>query len=244
MKHTLQTLRPRINRLSYLKTGNRIRTAIINEIGRCGISEAVIQDYIDRKNEVHERDVGEPELLDGVVYSPCDGLDYKGLAKPATWRAMDRKEVAAPKIEGLNYFPEDHTLIEKLKRGTLKPFVEPEPDPEPLILTLTPPKIPSKEIISRVASMFCITPEQLKSATRARSYVAARGVVVRLLREMDSYVYSFTVIAKLIGRTDHSTALHAWQNFDTLVKRDARVFEAYKALGGKMTKQEALNGTS
>ena len=51
MRQTLQGLKPRIDRLSYLKTGNRIRTAIINETGHCDISEDVIQGYMDKKAE-------------------------------------------------------------------------------------------------------------------------------------------------------------------------------------------------
>ena len=260
MRHTLQNLKPQINRLSYLKTGNRIRPAIINEIGHCGISEDVIQDYMDQRaalEQVPGENIGEFSLCDWIDYSPCDGQLDNNRAIPAKWRAMDRKEVTAPKIEGLNYFPEDDALIEKAQRAhqlrleeaaearrierearLSKPVTRPAPKP-----AFAPPA-PAMKVMQDVARHFGVTVEDLQSPSRREVYINARGAAIRLLRERSSVTYSYHRLAQIFGGRDHSTIVHAWRSFDVYAKRDPRVFEVYEKLGGKMTKEEALNASA
>ena len=261
MRHTLQNLKPQIKRLAYLKTGNRIRTAIINEMGHCGISEDVIQDYMDQRaalEQVPGENIGQFSIDDWIDYSPCDGQLDNSCLIPAKWRAMDRKEVTAPKIEGLNYFPEDDALIEKAqmahqlrleeaadaRRMEVEPILPkpepmPEPDPATKLVYTTPSN--AMKVMQDVARHFGITVEGLQSPSRREVFVNARGAAIRLLRERSAVTYSYPRLAQIFGGRDHSTILHAWRSFDVYAKRDPRVFEIYEKLGGKMTKEEALN---
>jgi len=249
MRQTLRGLKPRIDRLSYLKTGNRIRTAIINEMGRCDISEDVIQGYMDKKAEQDrpkKRHCQDSVIGDHIDYSPCDGLTSGGTPKPASRRAKDRKEAIAPKIEGLNYFPEDlREIREAEQRQKLK--LDPKdriPEPEPLPVLPDPPGMePGEKTIHQVAWLLNVSVENMRSRKRVRKFAEARGLVVRLLRERAPLAYSFPRLAKMLGRKDHSTMVHSWQSFDVFVKRNPRVFDAYVALGGKMTWEEATNAT-
>lgn len=248
MRQTLQGLKPRIDRLSYLKTGNRIRTAIINETGHCDISEDVIQSYMDKKAKKErpiERYCHEPDFADHIDYSPCDGLNHAGTPKPASRRAKDRKEVIAPKIEGLNYFPEDGDKIKEMdkRRAELKPKKSP-PKPEHLPALTNPPSMgPGKKTIYQVAGLLGVSVEDMLSPNRGRKFAEARCLAVRLLRERNPVVYSFPRLAKMLGGKDKSTIIYVWQNFDVFVKRNPRVFDAYVELGGKMTWEEATSAT-
>ena len=97
------------------------------------------------------------------------------------------------------------------------------------------------KVMQDVARHFGVTVEDLQSPSRREVYVNARGAAIRLLRERSSVTYSYHRLARIFGGRDHSTIVYAWRSFGVLVKRDPRVFEIYENLGGKMTREEALN---
>lgn len=85
-------------------------------------------------------------------------------------------------------------------------------------------RLPAREITLRVADMFGLTADELTGPSRKSVNVNARAVVARILRDRG---ISYPRIGRLIGRTDHSTAIHIVSNFDVYCRRDPRVALAY-----------------
>lgn len=88
-------------------------------------------------------------------------------------------------------------------------------------------------IIGEVARAFGMTPDQLKSPDRRRPYVVARGVAIRILRDCRRdgvYSYSTPQIASYVGRRDHTTVLHALDNFPIWMRYDPDARDIYETL--------------
>lgn len=95
------------------------------------------------------------------------------------------------------------------------------------------PPMHARRIVSEVARAFGMTPERLRSQSRQRDCVVARGIAVRILRDSrrgDNFRYSTPQIAKIIGRKDHTTVLHALDNFSIWMDYEPDAREVYENL--------------
>ena len=87
------------------------------------------------------------------------------------------------------------------------------------------------ELIDSVAKDFDISHGELIGSDRGRVFVHARWVVWRILRDRG---WSNRRAALALNRTDHSTVIHAMENFDVRAKHWPRVgasYEAHRAAG-------------
>lgn len=122
--------------------------------------------------------------------------------------------------------PEKPTLAMRLKVGR-----------QPHLPVSARPDIPTptavREVLDAVVEVFGISLADLKGRGKAREYVLARAVAVRLIRdrvwEDGAPRHSLPMIGRYLGR-DHSTICHALDNFDRYARRWPEVDEAYQAL--------------
>lgn len=110
----------------------------------------------------------------------------------------------------------------------------PTEEAEPLSLIDNPLAFLGKRIVHATAAAFEMTVAEMTGRSRCRRYVLARAVAVRLLRdqlrENGEHRFSFPQIARLIGRDDHSTAYHAWNEFDVYCRINPEIREVYDTL--------------
>lgn len=118
----------------------------------------------------------------------------------------------------------------------------PERKVEPKRILAPPPKLvwPEKreecffnlvELIDSVAKDFDISHGELIGTDRRPVYVNARWVVWRILRDRG---WSYKRAAHAVNRNDHSTVIHAIENFDIRAKHCPLVgasYEAHRAAG-------------
>ncbi|WP_158610976.1 helix-turn-helix domain-containing protein [Aurantiacibacter spongiae] len=88
-------------------------------------------------------------------------------------------------------------------------------------------RVPLDPLLSSVADTFGLSVDDIKSASRRAPAVSARAVIVRILRERE---ISYAVIGRILGGRDHTTVIHAADNWDVYAKRDPRVVRAYLEL--------------
>jgi len=113
-------------------------------------------------------------------------------------------------------------------------YDEPLPEPPPHVDVIEPEHVYDRrpetgmKLVQCVADDFNISYGELVGDGRSRKYVEARAVVVRVLRMRG---WSYPKIARLIGKRDHSTIIHAIDTFDIHAKRNpmvAKLFERYR----------------
>lgn len=76
--------------------------------------------------------------------------------------------------------------------------------------------------------------DKLFSKNRTKPYVHARALIAVLLREKGGQAYSYPQIARMLGRTDHSSVINWVRNFFLVYcRQDDRLWPLYKQLGGK-----------
>jgi chromosomal replication initiator protein len=85
-----------------------------------------------------------------------------------------------------------------------------------------------REIIAVVARQQGVTQAQFKSASRQRSIVTARGIVVYLARELSNI--SYDEIGRALGGRDHTTIIHNYRKIDGLQKCDVRMQQTLEQL--------------
>ena len=71
------------------------------------------------------------------------------------------------------------------------------------------------QIMEVVAADFQLDPATLKSQSRKQTAVAARGIAIYLERTMVGT--SFKKIGSRYGNRDHTTVMHSFQKFDSMV---------------------------
>ena len=97
-------------------------------------------------------------------------------------------------------------------------------------------------IIDSVADEFELTTTVLCSNSRKQTVVMARGVAVWLLRTMLGV--SYHSIGKRFGGRDHTTVLHAFQKYDSIIQSESDDNEANSTLCNQVrTLQLRLNDT-
>lgn len=85
-------------------------------------------------------------------------------------------------------------------------------------------RIPLSELKHIVSARFKMTAEFMFSDTRVKPAVRARSIVIEVLYRRG---LSYPRIASLIGRTDHSTIIHARKMFPIYCERDPKVLETF-----------------
>lgn len=89
------------------------------------------------------------------------------------------------------------------------------------------PRIPSSLVIARVCEYLELTEAELKSRTRKKFIVYARGVVAVILREAGA---SYPWIAHRLGLKDHTSVMHLVKTYPDLATKYPHLAEA-KAYG-------------
>lgn len=77
----------------------------------------------------------------------------------------------------------------------------------------------ASRIVEMVSREFELTPTVVCSNSRKQTVVLARGVAVWLMRKMLGF--SYHAIGKRMGNRDHTTVMHAFQKYDSLIEADS-----------------------
>jgi hypothetical protein len=88
----------------------------------------------------------------------------------------------------------------------------------------------TKKLVKQICKKMCLDEVTFYSKSRWKEYVMARAIAVRLLRERNPALYSFAFIARCIGRGDHSTAHHLYNQFDIYAEHYPAVKAVYEEL--------------
>lgn len=88
-------------------------------------------------------------------------------------------------------------------------------------------------ITREVAKYFDLTVADLKSASRRRNVVQARGVAMLLARELTGM--SHGQLGRAFGGRDHTTALHAWRATQNKMEKDPALALAVEELRMRLT---------
>jgi chromosomal replication initiator protein len=83
------------------------------------------------------------------------------------------------------------------------------------------PAIDSNKIIAAVAKRFGVSPAELRSSSRHKSLVHARGVVAYLMRVLTGQ--SLQTVGQALGGRDHSTVHNALRKIESLLETDAAI---------------------
>ena len=88
-------------------------------------------------------------------------------------------------------------------------------------------------ITRATASYFQITQRSLKSASRNRQVVTARGVAIYLMRQLTSE--SLEAIGKHVGNRDHTTVLHNVRKMERLAQTEPEIQDAISTIQLQLT---------
>ena len=88
------------------------------------------------------------------------------------------------------------------------------------------PRSPWAPLIDSVASFFGIMPKAITGAAKRGRPVAARSVVIRILRDRG---YSYPEIARAVGRKDHKTMIYYVEGFDARARNEPEIADCYEA---------------
>jgi hypothetical protein len=204
-----------VAQFAYLKCPKKIRAAVINAGGPT-LSEDVVRGRLARlPSKIEGARVGEPKLSDAVDYR-VPGLVRSRQAPRPVVRSITPEERAhiAELVKSIGDKPK--------QPGAPYRYVGPKP---------TYGRTSYADlVVAQVCEAMEIPHEVFFSLTRQKYVVAARSLVVKLLRERNPAVYSYPRIAEIVGRNDHSTMIHAYQQFDNYCRMIPRLAEAYAQL--------------
>lgn len=215
-----QANRHDIKRLAYLGTPDKVRAGLLNSLGYAA-PLSVIEGVLDAVKATGQiTDVGEPCEHDALVFAPR-AVPFRSFSAEPPVRekaALDPAEVeAVRRIAGTITDKHFEALKSKSARvAAARRFSF------------------SRKLTFEVCEGLKIDYLDFRSnqKCRARSYVHARGLIAKLLREKDPKRYSFPNIARLVGKRDHTTVIHNIRQFDVYCRQEPRLFPLYKALGG------------
>ena len=202
-------MRVGVEQFAYLKCPSKVRAALINAGGPRLSVDAVAR----RLSTLPTRDVtdvGEPTDSDAIEFR-VTGLVKPERRKPTTLSDADRKRIADLA----------HGIGDKAppEREKVFRFRKPPPVYESTAY--------ADQLIEDVAQALGITRTELLSASRFKFLVAARSLVVKLLRDRNPEVYSYPRIASIMKRLDHSTMIYAHQQFGHYCKLYPVVADLY-----------------
>lgn len=116
------------------------------------------------------------------------------------------------------------------------------PKPEPVLFEAMPKPeqletvelLPSRRIIKGTAAAFKMSVADLLGKDRHKRFVVARAVAIRLLREQTwsdgTLRFSYPQIGRMMGGRDHSTVIHAINNFELYCRLHPEAKAAYDTL--------------
>jgi chromosomal replication initiator protein len=85
-----------------------------------------------------------------------------------------------------------------------------------------------QEIIKTVCSYYTIKPGDIRGRRRLKEFVRPRQVAMYLLRDLTEA--PLTEIAGLLGRSDHTTALHGVKKIERLIQKNPQIREQVRLL--------------
>jgi hypothetical protein len=88
-------------------------------------------------------------------------------------------------------------------------------------------KLPFDQLLAMTCALLELTPDEIKGTGRKPRMVGARCLLTRILRERG---LSYPTIARLLGKVDHSSAIHWMKCFDKHVAHDPRILPIYEML--------------
>lgn len=187
-----------VEQFAYLKCPSKIRAAIINEGGPRLSVELIERKLSTLPSRMVRLEVGEPTESDGIDFRVA-GLVQREPVKRSRLSEEDRAVIArlASEVKDKAAAP--------AKRRT---FTYRRPAP-----TYTGTEYATR-LIDEVCEALDIPRKAFSSDSRMKFLVAARALVVRLLRERSVALYSYPRIAEIVGRGDHSTMINAMNKFD------------------------------
>lgn len=198
----------------YITDPSTIRVRVMEHYGR---APSVDQCRHLRQAALARRDEERKAMLQRTV----DGKlgDLLGCGHPNTddnvFFVGDRTACLICKGESLRKAQERWAARLKVRASELKV----EPRREALDLSQIPNA--STRVLSAAAHCFNVPLSALSGVSRDPVLVRARFAVAYVLREADPLKYSTPVLARIIGRKDHSTIIHAVKRARVLIEDDA-----------------------
>lgn len=95
-----------------------------------------------------------------------------------------------------------------------------------------PKHITPKQIIDKTVNYFQLKPGQISSPSRDKHITVPRQLAMYLLRS--ELHLSYPIIANLLGRKDHTTAMHSVEKIETAIKLDMTIREQINDIRDKL----------
>ena len=185
-----------VDQLAYLRCPDKIRANLIN-MGGPRLTIAEIERRLARlPTKVDGAHIGEPKDSDAINFQ-VGGLIARRRVMPTSLSKDDRAKIAA------------------LAKGIAD---KPEPPKERTFRYRAPrtnhaSTAHAERLIDDVCKALGIPRKVLLGKGRMKFIVAARSLIVALLRERSPDVYSYPRIASILKRMDHSTMIYSHQQF-------------------------------
>ena len=117
----------------------------------------------------------------------------------------------------------DEGELERIVKPKLRVVVKPaEPLPKPTYKGSF-----VQRLLNVVADELHVPVRIIKGKERARDYVHARAVVVRVLRKRNPLLYSYPAIGGHLSGRDHSTIINLHHNWEMYCKRNPDLPDVY-----------------
>lgn len=191
---------PTVEKFAYLKCPDKIRVAVINAGGPRLSVDAIQRRLNLLPSKVEGAHIGEPEDGDEADFR-VRGLVGTQPMRPGISRItkQERETIArmAACIKDRN--PDSPNQPISVRDASL---------PEHRIIDYP------RYLIKRVCEGLEIPREVFFSASRIPYLVAARALVVKILRDRNPAAYSYPRVADIIKRRDHTTAINLYHQFD------------------------------
>jgi hypothetical protein len=188
-------MRPSVERFAYLRCPSKIRVAIINEGGPRLSLQTIERKLAGMPRRITRVDVGEPIESDGEDYRVA-GL-VKVEKSPRTRKPRNRQNLARVKQAAQAAAT---TTASGLRYTRSRPDVGSTPF--------------SDALIEEVCEALAVPQDLLLGPSRWWKLAAVRSLIVVLLRERGEAIYSYPRIARILGRTCHTTIVHSYQRFE------------------------------
>lgn len=202
-----------VEQFSYLKCPSKIRAAMINAGGPRLPLDVIKRRLTRLPCKVEGANIGEP--------TEADAIDWRmtGLVRP------ERRKQSSLTAE-------ERVKIANLAKGIpSKP-----PQPKERVYRYRAPRTNhvgtayADRLIDRVSDALYIPRKVLLSKSRLKLIVAGRALIVALLRDRNPGVYSYPRIASILHRLDHSTMIHAHEQFENYCKLFPEIAELFAEL--------------
>jgi hypothetical protein len=195
-----------VEQFAYLKCPDKIRVAMIN----AGLGTPTIESVkraLDRLPKRNLPRIGEPR--------DCDAIDYVRPHRPKKVR-----QIVTPE--------------ERARIAQIAATIPDKPEPNPLRLL---PKDPNaiggnygKELLEMVLRELGISDREFWGRRRKRYAAGAASLVATVLRKAHPTRYTYPMIARILGRNDHSTMIYAVQQWPVYAKMFPEMAVLYESI--------------